>query len=130
MVERVADRMLRAAAIDIAACKALAATPDMADSAIGFHAQQACEKCLKAVLSAQGIEFSRTHDLLRLIDLLAEKGHPVPSDAAWIDELKPYAVEARYGLVDSGALDRARAIATADSLLAWALAQVSAAAAR
>ena len=125
MVESVAAMLLRSAAIDVAACKALDAAPDMVDTVIGFHAQQACEKCLKAVLSAQGVEFSRSHDLLRLVELLAAQGIHIPAAATWIDELNPYAVEARYGMVAPGALNCQRALATIDELLAWARAQVS-----
>jgi len=119
MVDTVAALMLRAAAIDGAACKALAAVPDMDDSVIGFHAQQACEKCLKGVLSAAGVDFSRTHDLVRLLDLLASQGIEVPPEAQWIDELNPYAVEARYGIVKTSPLDRPRALLAVDLLLAW-----------
>ncbi len=35
-----------------------------------FHAQQAAEKSLKAMLVAQGIDFPRTHALEVLVDLL------------------------------------------------------------
>lgn len=103
MVESVAALMLRSAAIDVAACKALDAAADMADTVI-VHAQQACEKCFKAVLSAAGVEFSRTHDLVRLMELLAARGIAVPADALWVDALGPYAVESRYGLVEPGRL--------------------------
>jgi len=125
MADTTAFLLLRSAAIDVAACKALDAAPDMVDTVIGFHAQQACEKCLNAVLSAQGVEFSRTHDLLRLVESLAARGIDIPAAAMWIDELHPYAVEARYGMVASGALNRQRALATIDELLAWASMQVS-----
>jgi len=119
MAESVAALMLHSAAIDAAACKVLDAAPEMSDTVIGFHAQQACEKCLKAVLSASGVEFSRTHDLVRLMQLLASQGIEVPDDAQWIDELNPYAVEARYGLVDAGGLDRSRTLRTVDLMLDW-----------
>ncbi|MCX6550713.1 MAG: HEPN domain-containing protein, partial [Acidobacteria bacterium] len=39
--------------------------------AIGFHAQQAAEKFLKAYLVAHQVEFPKTHDLGRLLDLIA-----------------------------------------------------------
>lgn len=120
MDEPVASTLLRAAAADVAACRVLAAAPDMPDAVIGFHAQQACEKCLKAVLSAAGIEFSRSHDLVRLMELADTAGSEFPTGARWIDELNPYAVAARYGLVDAGGLDHGRALATIDVLLAWA----------
>lgn len=54
-----------------------------------------CEKCLKAVLSAVGVEITRTHDLARLLALLVTQGIELPADAQWIDELTPYAVDAR-----------------------------------
>ena len=125
MADTVAAMLLRSAAIDVAACKAHDAAPDMVDTVIGFHAQQACEKCLKAVLSAQGVEFSRSHDLLRLVELLAAQGINIPAAATWIDELNPYAVEARHGMVAPGTLNCRRALATIDELLAWARVQVS-----
>ncbi len=36
---------------------------DVAGEIVGFHAQQAAEKPLKAVLLAKGAHASRTHDL-------------------------------------------------------------------
>lgn len=39
-------------------------------STLCFHAQQAAEKSIKAVLVFQGIEFPKVHSLTRLIDLL------------------------------------------------------------
>ena len=125
MVESVAAMMLRSAGFDVAACKALDAAPGMADSVIGFHAQQACEKCLKATLATQGVEIPRSHDLLRLIELLDARGIGVPASAQWIDALNPYAVEARYGMVEPGKLDRQRTLATIDEVLAWARLRVS-----
>ncbi|HJW86976.1 MAG TPA: HEPN domain-containing protein [Candidatus Brocadiaceae bacterium] len=38
-----------------------------------FHAQQAVEKVVKAVLLAQGVDFPKTHNLRVLFDLLAEQ---------------------------------------------------------
>ncbi len=120
MDESVAAMMLRSAGIDVAACKALDAAPGMADTVIGFHAQQACEKCLKAALATAGTEVPRTHDLLRLVELLDARGIAIPASAHWIDALNPYAVEARYGMVEPGKLDRQLTLATIDEVLAWA----------
>ena len=125
MAESLAALMLRSAVIDALACKALDAVPDMSDTVIGFHAQQACEKCLKAVLSAVGVETTRTHDLARLLDLLVTQGIELPADAQWIDELTPYAVDARYGLVAEGHLNRSRSIVTVDALLDWTRGRLS-----
>jgi hypothetical protein len=43
----------------------------------------------------------------------------VPAGTEWIDELTPYAVNARYGLVEITGLDRERTLATIETLLAW-----------
>ena len=37
--------------------------PSAPDEAIGFHAQQAVEKLIKAVLAHRAIEYRRTHQL-------------------------------------------------------------------
>ena len=65
-------------------------------AAAAFHAQQAAEKHLKALLVAHQVEFPKTHDLEELLDLIAAV------DAALSDSLRdaalltPYGVEARY----------------------------------
>ena len=41
--------------------------------------------------------------------------------------ISPYAVEARYGMVEPGKLDRQRTLATIDEMLAWARRRVSSA---
>jgi len=65
------------------------------DSAIGFHAQQATEKLLKAVLTNRGIVYGRTHDLDLLLDLLRDGEIPRPPDAERLAGLTPYAVVPR-----------------------------------
>lgn len=39
---------------------------------VGFHAQQAVEKALKAISGSRGIEAERTHDLVALAKMLLE----------------------------------------------------------
>jgi len=46
--------------------------PDYFDT-IAFHCQQAVEKYLKALLVYYCIEFSRSHDLVYLLELLSRK---------------------------------------------------------
>jgi HEPN domain-containing protein len=64
--------------------------------AIGFHAQQAIEKCIKAVLTSHTIEYTRTHDLIELCQLLERTGLPLPPFANDLRRLKPFAVDERY----------------------------------
>ncbi len=52
-----AERLLRKAGQDRHAAQVLALAPDTADEAIGFHAQQAVEKLMKAVLAGLAIPF-------------------------------------------------------------------------
>ncbi len=40
---------------------------------IAFHCQQATEKYIKSMLEHFGVEFQRTHNLVYLLDLLAQK---------------------------------------------------------
>ncbi|ATE58845.1 hypothetical protein CCZ27_01720 [Thauera sinica] len=120
MAKSVAELLLDAAREDAKALRALSGLPDIADSIPGFHAQQAVEKALKAVLSAYGIPFRRTHDIAELLDLMHDQGLPPPPFADSLDELNPFAVEARYGLIDPGTLDRAQACAWVERVLAWA----------
>jgi len=86
-----------------------------------FHAQQAVEKAMKAVLLKCGVDFPFTHNLQALIDLLPEGlTHPLNlSDAV---DLNPYAVTTRYppGAEPVTVREYRQALRTAESVLAWA----------
>lgn len=64
--------------------------------AIGFHAQQAAEKFLKAYLVYHQIEFPKTHDLGELLDLLGSTDAPLAEHLREVITLNPYGVETRY----------------------------------
>jgi HEPN domain-containing protein len=86
-----------------------------------FHAQQAAEKAIKAVLLAEGVPFPFVHDLGRLLDTARKAGVPIPADVADADLLTDYATIARYpGNGAVGEHEHARAVATAAAVLAWA----------
>jgi HEPN domain-containing protein len=112
--------LLQSAKQDILAYCKLKTDPEIGDALLGFHAQQAIEKSLKAVLSSAGIAFRRTHDIVELMDLIADSSLPEPPNAERLDELNPYAVEMRYGLVQPGALERERTHQILDDVLTWA----------
>ena len=61
-----------------------------------FHAQQAAEKALKALLVARGEIVPRTHDLSALLGRCAALGFAV--DELWDEcgQLQPYSVLIRY----------------------------------
>jgi HEPN domain-containing protein len=116
----VARMLLDAARDDAKAVEALIGLPDIADGIVGFHAQQAVEKALKSVLSHHGVAFRRTHDLAELLDLLADQGLDLPPHFGKLDQLNPFAVEARYGLIGRLALARDGLTQTVADVLAWA----------
>jgi len=70
--------------------------------AVGFHAQQATEKLLKAALKATGHPFPLTHDLWGLARALRRVGVGVPDDVRLLRVLTPFAGEFRYGGPDFG----------------------------
>ena len=64
--------------------------------AIAFHSQQAAEKYLKALLVFHQQEFPKTHDIAELLDILAKVDKHTAAKLASVDELNPFAIEARY----------------------------------
>jgi HEPN domain-containing protein len=68
---------------------------DVLYSELCFHAQQAVEKCLKAVLIHLDIEFRKTHDIDYLKTLLPAQ-IPLPPEAEQVADLTSYAVAFRY----------------------------------
>ena len=64
--------------------------------AVGFHAQQAAEKYLKAFLVEQQIEFPKTHNLAELLDLVSKANLDLASSLKDAIALTPYGVDIRY----------------------------------
>jgi hypothetical protein len=91
---------------DIRALRKLVDDPEIDEATVGFLAQQAIEKSLKATLALYNRAFRRTHDLVELLDILADAQGSLPPHADSLDELNPYAVEFRYGFVEPAGLDR------------------------
>lgn len=99
--------LLKKAVEDIALLAEVLASENISDEIFGFHAQQAAEKSLKAMLSEFNVRFPRTHNLRLLMDLLADSGHPLPSPLADLDHLTPYGTLFRYEDIPAQAdLDR------------------------
>lgn len=97
----------------------------VSDEIVGFHAQQAVEKSLKAVLCIHGMVYRRTHDIAELLDALTDGGCELPAAMQSAAELTPFAVELRYeSLSDevdvAESFDRQRARSVARSVYAWA----------
>ena len=86
-----------------------------------FHARQAAEKAIKALLIKHGVEFPYVHDIAQLLTLLAKTGLPVPERIREAARLTRFAVITRYpGLtppVDDEEYEEA--LALAQDLIHW-----------
>lgn len=94
---------------------------------LGFHAQQAVEKAIKAVLAAQGVEYPLTHNLALLLAKLVALGLGAPPDAGELPRLTPFGVAFRYDDVSEAEgmnLDRAWARAAVEPTIVWAESQI------
>jgi HEPN domain-containing protein len=93
---------------------------EVGDEILGFHAQQAVEKRLKAVLAFRGIEFDRVHSISYLTALLDRHDVDLPACRDQIEELTPWASAARYDDLLDGTLDREAIEGTAIATREWA----------
>lgn len=113
--------LARKAEGDAKVARKLAPDPDIDDEAVGFHAQQAVEKWLKAGMALHGLEEARIHDLGRLLEILDSAGADPPPGADRLDDLSIYAVPLRYAdLLDAEPLDREATITLIDEVGKWA----------
>lgn len=96
-----ADVFLHKAAQDALALRKLIHDDDIEDDLLGFHAQQAVEKTLKALLAARGIDYPKTHNIRVLIEVAAADGIHLPAELADIDRLTHFGTTFRYDTVFS-----------------------------
>ena len=91
-----------------------------------FHAQQAVEKALKAVLVGQPEDFPYTHDIEELLTTLEEAGVPCPVASPEAIRLTRYAVLTRYpGLAEPVTSEEYQsALQLAEKIVQWADAQI------
>lgn len=114
-----AERLFRLARRDQLAFEALLNTSGVDLALACFHAQQAAEKVLKAIMCLQGLEYRRTHDLEELAAKLTVAGFPPPVSEAQFSRLTPYAVEFRYDDEVIHLITGSEAAQLLFSLLAW-----------
>jgi HEPN domain-containing protein len=70
----------RKASQDLAVLDRLLDDPAIDDETLGYHAQQAAEKLLKALLALQGHDFPRSHNIGLLLDLQAHVTAVIEAD--------------------------------------------------
>lgn len=88
--------LLRKAAQDQAVLEKLLDDPAIDDETLGYHAQQAAEKLLKALLAHAGHNYPRSHSIGLLLDLLEAHGLPLPERFQAVEALTPFGTVFRY----------------------------------
>ncbi|MBI4586112.1 MAG: HEPN domain-containing protein [Planctomycetes bacterium] len=91
-----AKQWLAKAEEDLGVAKTLLSKEVPYFSAIAFHCQQSAEKFLKAYLTLHQIEFPKTHDLIKLVNLSALVNSSFAIRLNEISLLNPYGVDIRY----------------------------------
>lgn len=121
-----AQRLLRLAYRDQAAFDALLNAPGVDPAVACFHAQQAVEKALKAVMCARDLEYRRTHDLEELAGRLVDAGLRLPVEVAALRRLTPYGVRFRYDDEPMPLLTGSEAEQMVSATLTWAASVIGA----
>jgi len=111
---------LRVAESDLALAR-IGTSSNILPELLCFHAQQAVEKSLKAVLAYFSAPVPRTHNIETVVEALAPYVE-IPVEIKELDELTLYAVGTRYPSnyepIDD--VDYLDALAKAEQVVAWA----------
>lgn len=94
------------------------------DAIVGFHAQQAVEKALKAVLASHEVGFPYIHNLGYLAELCKKHAIELPETLDGLDDLTPFAAMLRYGSPEQS-IERQIALNWATVAVEWARTAVS-----
>lgn len=116
-----AGGLLKLAEQDLDAFDVLLKSDKIHDRTLGFHAQQAVEKSLKAWLALLGVDYPFTHDLDALFSLIEDSSVLLAHDFRDLQMLTPFAVQFRY-LTEEEAVcrfDRERVLQRASELVAF-----------
>jgi len=85
---------------------------------VGFHAQQAAEKALKALLIRHQVKFGKTHNMTELLQLAEPIAPGIRQQLTDATALTPFAVDVRYpGEPPLGQGEAARHLAAARKAL-------------
>jgi HEPN domain-containing protein len=90
------DGWLAKAREDLAAADVLLGSGANVMDVVAFHAQQAAEKALKALLVRHQVRFGRSHDVEELLGLAEPCAPGISATLSGAAALTIYAVDARY----------------------------------
>jgi len=120
--------LLARAKDDLYVLRRLRDEPERPAWVLGFHAQQAVEKAVKAVLSGCELLYPRTHNLVMLSELLRNAPCSLPPDVEEFGCLTPFGVVLRYeDVIDdqSPAVDAVWCEALVTRTIDWAVQRLS-----
>ncbi len=84
---------------------------------IYFELQQSAEKLLKSLLSKEGVQFPKSHDLEQIIELCETNSISLVEDIECLIELNDYAVEGRYSIIHDDINEADRYIVILENLI-------------
>lgn len=96
VLRELVEQWLQKAERDFDAASHLLEEGDRFREIIAFHCQQAVEKYLKAFLVRHQLEFPKTHDIKKLLSLVATTDLSLAETLREADTLTPFGVEVRY----------------------------------
>ena len=107
---------------DLTIARLGSASEKVLPSQVCFHAQQAAEKAIKAVMLHHQVDFPLIHDIEELLEIAEDHHLAIPSEIFRAVSLTPFAVETRYpGFHQEISREEAdQAIVLASVVLAWA----------
>jgi HEPN domain-containing protein/predicted nucleotidyltransferase len=114
----IAKTLLEKAKVDLESARILSEHLNQMES-IGFHAQQAVEKALKAVLAYRDVHFPRTHDLGEILKMLVANGIGFDERLNEAVKLNEFAVDMRYDTVEFE-IDAKTAVELAEQAITFA----------
>jgi len=116
------EQWVEAAESDLRLARLASAASGIRPEQSCFHAQQAAEKALKAVLLFRSMEFPFTHDIEELLRLGEEAGLNPPDNVRQAGVLTPYAIETRYPgyWAEISEEEKTEALRIAGEVLKWA----------
>ena len=96
IIKGLVDKWIKKAENDILTAERELSFDDPITDAVCFHCQQAVEKYLKAFLVHHQIYFTKTHNIMNLLELCATVDSSFKEKLEDADVLTDYAVEFRY----------------------------------
>ena len=96
VIQELVEQWLKKAKEDLAVVRLIIRHDEPLYASVGFHAQQAVEKLLKAFLTRHQVEFAKSHDIGLLLDLVGKVDASLSKSLDDVRNLSPFAVESRY----------------------------------